>query len=129
MKFTQIKETCLYFEELEAARQFYHDQLNLPIVSYVRKKHIFFRAGNSMLLCFNPQDSKSKHSPPGHYANGKYHFALEVAREDYENQKAEFINKGLNIIDQVIWKTGQESFYFEDPIGNVVEIVPEGIWD
>ncbi|MEQ9591986.1 MAG: VOC family protein [Cyclobacteriaceae bacterium] len=129
MKFTQIKETCLYFEDLEASRHFYHDQLNLPIVSYVRQKHIFFRAGNSMLLCFNPQDSKSKQSPPGHYASGKYHFALEVAREDYENQKAEFINKGLNIIDQVIWKTGQESFYFEDPIGNVVEIVPEGIWD
>ncbi len=129
MKFTQIKETCLYFEDLEAARHFYHDQLNLPIVSYVAQKHIFFRAGNSMLLCFNPQDSKSKQSPPGHYASGKYHFALEVPREDYVNQKAEFISKGLNIIDQVIWKTGQESFYFEDPIGNVVEIVPEGIWD
>ena len=119
----------MYFEDLASARHFYHDKLNLPIVSDVENKHIFFRVGNSMLLCFNPQDSKQKERPPGHYASGKYHFALEVPREDYENQKAEFINKGLAIIDRVIWKTGQESFYFEDPIANVVEIVPEGIWD
>jgi catechol-2,3-dioxygenase len=34
------------------------------------------------------------------------------------------------ITDTVIWKSGTESFYFEDPAGNVLEVVPDkGIWD
>lgn len=129
MNFRQIKETCIYFKDLETAKAFYHDVLELPIISYVKEKHIFFRAGNSVLLCFNPDDSRLKKSPPPHYANGKYHFAFEVTREEYEKHKQEIQLKGIAIIDKVIWETGQESFYFEDPEGNVLEIVPEGIWN
>jgi len=129
MNIRQIKETCLYFHDLEKAKAFYHELLELPIISYVREKHIFFQAGSSVLLCFNPDDSRIKKSPPGHYAEGKYHFAFEVAAEEYEKHKREILSKGINIIDKVIWETGQESFYFEDPEGHVLEIVPEGIWN
>ena len=128
MNFRQIKETCLYFSDLESAEEFYHVKLELPIISYVKGKHIFFRAGSSVLLCFNPDDSRVKKSPPSHFSEGRYHFAFEVAREEYDLHKAKIIEKGIEIIDKVIWETGQESFYFEDPRGNVVEIVPEGIW-
>jgi len=128
MNIRQIKETCLYFHDLEKAKAFYHDLLELSIISYVKEKHIFFRAGSSVLLCFNPDDSRVKKSPPGHYAEGKYHFAFEVAAEEYEKHKREILSKGIPIIDKVIWETGQESFYFEDPEGHVLEIVPEGIW-
>ena len=82
-----------------------------------------------MLLCFNPDDSRLKKSPPAHFSAGKYHFAFEVSREEYDEHKREIASKGVLIIDTVIWETGQESFYFEDPIGNVVEIVPVGIWN
>jgi catechol 2,3-dioxygenase-like lactoylglutathione lyase family enzyme len=129
MKFAQIKETCIYFRDLEMAREFYHTKLGLPIIGYVESKHIFFRAGSSVLLCFNPDDSKTKKSPPAHYADGKYHFAFEVAAEDYETQKKELADKGIVVTQQLKWNNGQESFYFEDPIGNVLEIVPAGIWD
>jgi catechol 2,3-dioxygenase-like lactoylglutathione lyase family enzyme len=57
MNFRQIKETCIYFRDLELARSFYHEKLGLPIICYVETKHIFFRAGTSVLLCFNPDDS------------------------------------------------------------------------
>jgi catechol-2,3-dioxygenase len=129
MNIRQIKETCIYYKDLELAKQFYHEKLGLPIISYVETKHIFFRAGSSVLLCFNPYDSKLKSSPPPHYAEGKYHFAFEVTAQEYETHKQNILAKGIAIIDRVVWKTGQESFYFEDPIGNVLEIVPEGIWD
>lgn len=130
MNIRQIKETCLYVKDLEKAKAFYHDVLELPIISYVKKKHIFFKAGSSVLLCFNPDDSRLKKSPPAHYAKGKYHFAFEVTREEYEKHKQEISLKGITIIDKVIWETtGQESFYFEDPEGNVLEVVPEGIWN
>lgn len=130
MKFIKIKETCLYIRDLETAKKFYQETLELPLISYVEGKHIFFRAGDSVLLCFNPEDSKHKKSPPAHYGGGKQHFAFEVSREDYENSKTWIANKGIRVTNTVIWKSGAESFYFEDPEGNVLEIVPaEGIWD
>jgi catechol 2,3-dioxygenase-like lactoylglutathione lyase family enzyme len=129
VKIKQIKETCIYTSDISAARKFYHELLGLPVIGEAAGKHVFFRAGTSVLLCFNPDDSRLKTSPPPHFANGKYHFAFEVSAIDYEFQKRKMLELGISIIDTVLWKNGQESFYFNDPIGNVVEIVPEGIWD
>lgn len=139
MNIRQIKETCIYTTDLEAAEVFYHGRLGLEVISHVKGKHIFFRAGNSVLLCFNPNDSREKKSPPPHYAHGRYHFAFEVAAEEYERHKAEIISKGIPIVDTVVWESGPrsaegsakatlESFYFEDGLGNILEIVPVGIW-
>jgi len=128
MKFRQIKETCIYTTNLEAAKSFYFNKLGLEIISHLPGKHIFFRAGNSVLLCFNPDDSSQKKSPPPHFAKGRYHFAFEVESGEYEHHKAEIISKGIAIVDTVVWTNGQESFYFEDGLGNILEIVPEGIW-
>jgi len=125
---TQIKETCIYAVDLDMMRDFYAGKLGLEVISFVPGKHIFFRAGSSVLLCFNPEDSGKKASPPAHYANGKYHFAFEVRQEDYQWQKSEVTKQGIAITDEVTWKGGQKSFYFEDPAGNVLEVVPEGIW-
>jgi catechol 2,3-dioxygenase-like lactoylglutathione lyase family enzyme len=129
MNFNQIKETCIYFPDLESAKAFYHGKLGLPIIGYLASKHIFFRAGNSVLLCFNPDDSKTKTSPPPHYSEGKYHFAFEVPAKEYENSKTEITARGLTIIQKLNWRNGKESFYFEDPVGNVLEILPTGVWD
>jgi catechol 2,3-dioxygenase-like lactoylglutathione lyase family enzyme len=130
MKFLKIKETCLYIHNLEQAKSFYHDVLELPIIAYVEAKHIFFRAGSSVLLCFNPSDSRHKTSPPAHYAEGKQHFAFEVRTEDFEDSKAWLEAKGIRITDTVTWKSGAKSYYFEDPEGNVLEILPDsGVWD
>jgi catechol 2,3-dioxygenase-like lactoylglutathione lyase family enzyme len=130
MNFLKIKETCLYVSDLERAKKFYGETLELPLISYLPDKHIFFRAGNSVLLIFNPEDSKKKTSPPSHFGGGHQHFAFEVKAADYERAKEEIKSKGIKIIDEVIWKSGKESFYFNDPEGNVLEIVPDaGIWD
>ena len=130
MKFIKIKETCLYVRDLEQIKEFYNEILELPIINYEPKKHIFFRLGSSVLLCFNPEDSRQKVSPPGHYGGGKQHIAFEVPMANYEKAKAEIIAKGIKVIDEVEWKGEVKSFYFEDPAGNILEIVPDkGIWD
>lgn len=130
MKYIKIKETCLYVRDLEEIKEFYSKVLELPIINYEPEKHIFFRLGSSVLLCFNPEDSRHKVSPPGHYGGGKQHVAFEVHTTDYEKAKAEIIAKGVRVIDEVKWKGDAQSFYFEDPEGNILEIVPdEGIWD
>jgi catechol 2,3-dioxygenase-like lactoylglutathione lyase family enzyme len=129
MKFLKIKETCLYVHDLEAAKSFYHGKLGLEVINYLPGKHIFFRAGSSVLLCFNPEDSRQKKSPPAHYGGGKQHFAFEVPEADYAESRRIIISLGIEITDEVAWSNGQTSFYFEDPEGNVLEILPEGaIW-
>ena len=130
MKFTKIKETCLYVNDLEKCKQFYHEMLGLELISYLPGKHVFFKAGDCVLLCFNPEDSRTKKSPPAHYGGGKQHFAFEVPKSEYRAAKNEIIQKGITIIDEVTWESGEQSFYFNDPEGNVLEIVPDqGIWD
>lgn len=130
MELIRIKETCLYVKNLNDIKRFYHEVLELPIISYVENKHVFFRAGDSVLLCFNPEDSKLKQSPPAHYGGGNQHFAFEVLPENYEKTKAEIISRGLDIIDEVTWTSGSRSFYFKDPEGNILEVLPsKGIWD
>ncbi|MBL6447413.1 VOC family protein [Fulvivirga sp. 29W222] len=124
----KIKETCLYIKDLEGAKDFYHIKLGLEIIHYAQNRHIFFRAGSSVLLCFNPDDSKHKDSPPPHFAEGNQHYAFEVSQKDYDAVKEKIKALGITIIDKLVWKTGQESFYFNDPEGNVLEFVPEGVW-
>ena len=128
MNFIKIKETCLYVHDLERIRKFYHEILELPIINYDPGKHIFFRLGSSVLLCFNPDDSKTKVTPPAHFGGGKQHVAFEV--DNYIKAKEEIRSKGIKVIDEVTWKRGVESFYFEDPEGNILEILPDkGVWD
>lgn len=130
MNFLRIKETCLYVSDLERAKKFYEETLGLPLISYLPGKHLFFRAGQSVLLIFNPEDSKSKNFPPAHYGGGKQHFAFEVPDRDYTKIREEVKSKGITLIDEVTWKSGKQSFYFNDPEGNVLEILPDsGIWD
>lgn len=130
MNIVKIKETCLYVSNLEKTKAFYHGTLNLPIIDYQPEKHLFLRAGSSVLLCFNPEDSKQKQSPPAHFAHGNQHFAFEVPATSYQRVKEEIKTKGIEIIESVIWRRGVESFYFKDPEDNILEVVPDvGIWD
>jgi len=129
MKFTQIKETCFYSEDLELVKAFYHEKLDLPIISYVAEKLIFFRVGNSVLLCFNPNYSADQDVPPPHYAKGKPHFAFEVPAKNYEQYKVDLAKNGINITYEHTWPSGRKSAYFEDYEHNVLEIVPSGLWD
>jgi catechol 2,3-dioxygenase-like lactoylglutathione lyase family enzyme len=97
----------LYVHDLERTKEFYENTLELPLISYVPGKHIFFKAGNSVLLCFNPEDSKHKKSPPGHFGGGKQHFAFEVLEEDYQKSKDWIQQKGITITDTVILSGGK----------------------
>jgi catechol 2,3-dioxygenase-like lactoylglutathione lyase family enzyme len=130
VEFLKIKETCLYVNDLEVAFNFYHTILGLPVINYTPGKHLFLKAGECVLLIFNPEDSKLKTSPPAHYGGGNQHAAFEVREESYERAKADIESKQIRILEEVTWKSGKKSFYFNDPEGNVLEIVPnKGIWD
>ena len=125
----KIKETCLYVQDLDRSQSFYHDLLGLPVIEKKANKHVFFRAGTSVLLCFLPDDSGSKTDLPPHWASGSIHLAFEVSTADYESWKQKVRGAGIEIIHEQSWGDYLMSFYFKDPDGHLLEIVQEGMWD
>ncbi|MEN7546354.1 VOC family protein [Rapidithrix thailandica] len=128
MKFTRIKETCLYVQDLDRTQHFYQEVLGFDLISRAEKRHVFFRVGHSVLLCFLPEATSSdKHLPP-HYALGKIHLAFECPEKDYEQWKVKLQQKDIAITHEHHWWGEQWSFYFEDPDGHVLEVVKPGLW-
>ena len=129
MQFTQIKETCLYVTDLKTTRDFYAGLLGLEVISLAEGSHVFFRAGNSVLLCFLPEVSRAKQSPPPHYGSGKLHLAFEAPAGQYENYLQQIQDKGIGVYHHETWARGTRSFYFDDPDGHVLEVLEPGVWD
>lgn len=129
MKFGQIKETCLYVKDLEATRAFYQDQLGQELIAFVAGRHVFFRVGTSVLLCFLPEVTAVETRLPPHFGSGHLHIAFECERDDYAGMKDEISAKGIPILQEVTWPNGVRSFYFHDPDQHLVEIVEVGLWD
>jgi catechol 2,3-dioxygenase-like lactoylglutathione lyase family enzyme len=129
MKMNAIKEICLYVNDLERTRDFYHELLELPLISYVEERHVFFRVGEQVLLCFLPEVTKEEEKLPPHFAHGPQHMAFEVPQHSYQAWKQKLRDAGVLVTHEQKWKAQKESFYFEDPSGNVLEILPPGIWE
>lgn len=127
MNVTQVKEVCLYVDDLYKAECFYHDLLQFPVISKVLGRHIFFRVGTTVLLCFIPDVTKQENTLPPHWAYGQQHIAFEV--DDYPTCKMELVSAGIRITHTQDWPNNKESAYFDDPFGHVLEIVPKGLWD
>lgn len=129
MEIKQVKETCIYVKDLKKTQKFYQEILGLPLIGSRSGRHVFFRAGTSVLLCFNPEETKKEDILPPHFGYGPQHLAFEVAIEEYQPWKDKLTAAGVEIIHEQIWRGKYFSFYFHDPDGHLVEIVQEGMWD
>ena len=76
MVIRQIKEVCLYTDNLEATQVFYSETLGFSIISQVASRHVFFRVGELVLLFFNPEITKKEENLPPHYAIGTPAFSI-----------------------------------------------------
>ena len=129
MKFNQIKETALYVKDLDQTEAFYGEKLDLKLISKVEGRHVFFRVGSSVLLCFLAEKTKHDKSLPSHYGEGKLHIAFEVPRERYSEVKEEILSSGIEVEYEEEWGGQYQSFYFRDPDDHLLEIVPQGMWE
>ncbi|MGE5518473.1 MAG: VOC family protein, partial [Candidatus Dadabacteria bacterium] len=128
-KISRIKETCIYVSDLQRTKEFYHHKLGLPVISVLENRHIFFRAGESVLLCFIAQQTMQEKDMPPHGAQGSIHFAFEVEKEEYPLALEILNNNKIAILHEHNWKAGLRSVYFSDPDDNLVEIIEQGIWE
>jgi catechol 2,3-dioxygenase-like lactoylglutathione lyase family enzyme len=129
MTIKQIKETCLYVTDLHQTFEFYHQKLKFPFISKVEGRHVFFRAGASVLLCFIAEKTRTDKNLPTHDGSGHLHLAFEVSPQEYQAWKKKVSELNIAIEHEQEWKNGLHSFYFRDPDGHLLEIVPEGIWE
>ena len=129
MNIRRIKETCIYVSDLEQTRAFYSDKLGLPLISLVKGRHVFFRAGESVLLCFIASQTAQEKELPPHGASGSVHFAFEVSSEDYPATLQRVQDAGITILHEHRWRSGLRSFYFHDPDSNLLEVIEEGLWE
>ena len=128
MNIARIKETCIYVTNLQRTKEFYTDLLGLPLISLSESRHVFFRAGDSVLLCFIAAQTLNEKELPPHGASGSVHFAFEVAKNEFEVALQTIRNAGITILHEHTWKGGLRSFYFHDPDENLVEVIEEGVW-
>lgn len=129
MEFSKIKETCLYVKDLDQTKKFYNGKLGLEVVGEIPARHVFFRAGESVLLCFIAAASGQGGTLPPHYGSGQLHLAFEVAKKEYEKRKEEVQQQGIAIEQEYDWGNGFLSFYFRDPDQHLLEVVMAGMWE
>jgi len=129
MKISRIKETCIYVTDLQRTKAFYAGCLGLPVISLVEGRHVFFRAGESVLLCFIADVTRNEKELPPHGAEGSVHFAFEVSRNEYKEALQQIQAAGITILHEHSWKAGLRSFYFHDPDANLLEVIEEGLWE
>lgn len=127
MRFTQIKETSLYIQDLDRTETFYHGKLGLKVTTKVEGRHIFFKAGSSVLLCFLAEATKDDDKVP-HYGEGNMHIAFEVPHKNYAEARSWIQSLDITIEHEQHWGNDFYSFYFRDPDGHSLEVVPEGMW-
>ena len=128
MKLKGIKETCLYISDISESKKFYSNKLGLAVYNEVEESHIFFKIGNSMLLCFRNSATKKQEKLPPHFGEGHLHFAFETKTKDYDKWKKHLKAVGIEIEHEHQWPNGKRSIYFRDPDQHSVEIVEEGLW-
>jgi catechol 2,3-dioxygenase-like lactoylglutathione lyase family enzyme len=129
MQLQKIKETCLYVKDLERTQAFYNGLLGLPVISFKAGRHVFFRAGEDVLLCFLPEATKDDTHLPRHFGYGEQHFAFECKVGEYHKWKQNLKDLNIEIEHEEDWGRGFLSVYFRDPDNHCLEIVMPGMWD
>lgn len=129
---TEILETAVYVDDLDAAARFYGDLLGLEKVIEESGRHVFFRCGQSMLLLFNPRSTDqplgSTNSVPPHGAKGPGHICFSASSAEIDEYEDRFKTAGVDIEAEIIWPNGARSIYVRDPSGNSIEFAEPELW-
>lgn len=130
---TGVLETALYATDLAAAERFYHGLLGLEIITRVKCRHVFFRAGDTVLLLFDPAaTARPSNNPampvPTHGTQGPGHVCFTATRDEISEWQDVFARNAVPIDAAFDWPNGARSLYVRDPSGNSVEFAERRLW-
>jgi len=126
--FQHLVEAALYVDDLDRAEAFYRDVLGLELIGKKSGRHVFFRAGQGVLLIFNPESTQKQGLFPAHGTKGPGHAALGISAESFDLWRSRLEEHGVQIEKKATWPWGGRSLYFRDPAGNSVQLVTPGCW-
>ena len=125
----RVLETVLYAEDLTAAHKFYTGILALEEISFNDERSLFLRCDQSVLIIFKASKTLVHDSNvPPHGTTGPGHMASAATEEEIEKWRIKLSESSIEIIDEVHWKNGAHSIYFNDPGGNVLEFATPNLW-
>jgi len=132
-KIDGVLETCLYCDDLPAARAFYERVFGLTAM-VVEDRIVALDAGPGHVLILFKRGGTPGPVPvagsfiPPHDGSGPQHFALAIAPESYDDWKRHLAAKGVAVASEIEWPQGGRSLYFRDPDGHLGELATPGLW-
>ena len=130
----RVLESALYAENLEETAAFYADVLGLERIAAAEGRHVFFRAGDGVVLLFRPSATQEPPAPgarvpvPPHGATGPGHLCFAATGDEIRRWRGRLAEAGVAIEADFEWPQGGRSIYFRDPAGNSVEMAEPRIW-
>jgi catechol 2,3-dioxygenase-like lactoylglutathione lyase family enzyme len=132
-KLDGILETALYTDDMERARAFYEDVLELKPIFSDSRLSAYGVAGRDVLLIFKRGAAKETVTMPGgtipgHDGAGPLHIAFAIGKDELEAWEKHLASRGVAIEGATSWSRGGRSIYFRDPDGHLLELATPGLW-
>jgi catechol 2,3-dioxygenase-like lactoylglutathione lyase family enzyme len=130
---TDLKETCLYVDDLPRAKAFYQQVLGLTLLVEDSRFCALDVATRHVLLLFVRRASLEGANLPGgiippHDGAGPLHVGFAVEVQELSAWESHLQAHGVQILSQVSWPKGGRSIYFRDPDGHLLELLTPGVW-
>jgi catechol 2,3-dioxygenase-like lactoylglutathione lyase family enzyme len=122
-----VSEVALWVEDVERAARFYRDALGFTLESLDPGRNAFLRAGDFLLVVFNPRDPGTPLAAgylqrTGGPRGDVYHVAFRTEPEDLDAYATRLRAMGLEVSGPVDFATGRRSYFVEDPDQHYIEI-------
>ncbi|MCB1328406.1 MAG: VOC family protein [Maritimibacter sp.] len=128
-----VLEAAVYVADLDAAEAFYGGVIGLDVMRRQKPRHVFFTAGQSVVLVFNPAETVKPPSSdslpvPPHGATGAGHICFRVPGAALDGWADHLVAEDVEIEADFTWPNGARSIYVRDPGDNSVEFAEPKLW-